>query len=331
MAQILHRTLTAARAVAAAGETFTFDLPVNPLSVILLTFRALNNVLVNVTHLSDWMAKYTNINVRYRGASIIDGRLDDLMVAMMSRNGWQPGVGQENNVNNDVRSLTVPLMFGRRAYDVDECFPATRRGDLILSITAAADAGGLDGHDVQIETIELLDATPSRFIKVTETQQAMAAIGAQSIALPIGNKLLGVLLRPFAFPTGAANTCSFGEISLEVDNVEVMYSHTNWQTLHGIFSRRVPRAWTGLEHVHPYNAAAVATEYFTRQGNADFTLHQNYGYLELDPHNDSAFALDTRGAADVSLSIVSGTADVANVSRIYPIELIETGVGAAGP
>ena len=328
MAQILHTTLNAGRNVAAAGETFQLDLPVNPLSVILLTFRALNNVLTAVTSLADWMAKYTNINVRYRGASIVDGRLDDLMVAMLARSGWGFGRGQENNVNDDTRSLTVAILFGRKPYDEKECFPATRRGDLILSITAAADAGGLDNHSVQIETIELLDATPERFIKITETQQAMAAAGQNNIALPIGNKLLGVLLRPFAFPTGAVRTSSFGEVSLELDNVEAIYSHTNWESLHGMLARRLPNNWTGLQHVHPYNAAAVATEYLTREGVADFALHQQYGLLDFDPMGDGAFALETKDVANLNLSIVSGTADVANVSRVYPIELVETGIAA---
>ena len=331
MPQILHTTLTPNRAVAAAGENFQIDLPVNPLSVILITLRALNNVLVNVTSLVDWMAKYTNIGIRYRGASIIDGRLQGLLVAMMMRERFMFALGQENNVNADVRSFTFPLMFGRKAYDPNECFPATRRGDLIMDITAAADAGGLNNHTLHIETIELLDATPKQFIKITETQQAMAAAGANTIDLPIGNKLLGVLLNPFAFPTGAARTSSFGEINLEVDNVEVMYSGMDWEGAHALLSRRLPPWWTWLQHRHPFlDGAGPAVESFTREGNADFDLAQQFGLIELDPFNDSSMALDTRGAADVSIQIDSDTADGANVSRIYPIELVETGGPAAG-
>ena len=330
MTQILHTTLNQGRAVLAAGETFQMDLPVNPLSVVLLTFRAVNESLLLAQSLASWFAKYTNINIRYRGASIIDGRLDDLMVAMMLRGGWGYGVGQENNVLNDVRSITIPLMFGRKAYDDKECFPATRRGDLILSLTAGAEAGtGLVTHSVQVETVELLDAVPERFIKITETQQAMAAAGQNNIALPVGNKLLGALLRPFAFPTAAVRTSSFGEVSLELDNVEAIYSHTNWETLHGSFARRVHPAWTGNQHVHPYNAAAVATEYLTREATSDFALHQQYGYLDFDPNNDGAYAVETKDVANLNLAIVSGTADVANVSRVYPVELVETGAAAA--
>ncbi len=327
MPQILQTTLVDNRAVNAAGETFQVDLAVNPLSVILVTFRALNNVLANVVSLADWITKYTNLNVRYRGATIIDGALDGIMIGMMMREQFFFAVSQENNVNNDVRSLTVPILFGRKAYDPDECFPATRRGDLILEFTAAADAGGLDNHTIHIETIELLDAVPKRFIKFTETSQAMAAAGANTIDLPIGNKLLGTLLRPFAFPSGAANTSSFGEINLEVDNVEVMYSGVDWNAAHALLSRRLPPWWTWLQHVHPFVDAA-AGETFTREGSADFALAQQWGLLELDPMNDGSMALDTKGAADVALQINSDTADGASLSRVYPIELVETGAGA---
>lgn len=330
MTQILHTTLIPDRTVLAAGETFTRDLPVNPLSAIIMTLRALNNGAppAAVSGVQTFFDKYTNINVRYRGASIINGRSEDLAVAMMLRERQAPKQGQVNRTDNDTRSLTFALLFGRRMYDAVECFPATRRGDLVLSITAAADAGGLDGHSIQVETVELLDATPTRFVKITETQQAMAAAGMNDIDLPVGNKLLGVLMRPFTFPTGAAFTSSFGEISLEVDNVETIYSGINWESLQGMLARRAPPWWTDLDHIHGFvDAAAGQTD--TQQGTRDTPLAQQYGYLELDPHYDGAYALDTRGAARVNIAINSDVADGANVSRVYPVELIETGAPGA--
>lgn len=326
MAQILQTTLVDNRAVAAAGETFQLDLPVNPLSVILLTLRALNTAtaVANRDWTSEFLDKYTAINVRYRGASIISGRLRGIAPGMMMRERWMWTHGQENNTDNDLRSLTIPLMFGRRAYDPVECFPATRRGDMILDITAAADAGGLDGHSVHIETIELLDATPARFIKFTEKQQSMTATGANTIDLPIGNKLLGVLLNPYAYPTGVARTSSFGEMNLEVDNVEVMYSGVSWEAAHALLQRRLPPTIDWLNHVHGFIDGA-AGQINTQRGQHDQQVGQDFGLLELDPWNDGSYALDTRGAADVALQINSGTADGANLSRIYPIELVETG------
>lgn len=329
MAQILQTTLVDNRAVDAAGETFQVDLSVNPLSVILLTLRALNTATAVSARdfINTFLDKYTNLNVRYRGATVIDGQLRGIAAGMMIRGGWAWQHGQENGVDNDVRSLTIPILFGRKPYDPKECFPATRRGDLILELTADADAGDLDGHSVHVETVELLDASPERYIKFTESAQAMTATGPNTIALPIGNKLLGVLLNPYAYPSGANRTSSFGEINLEVDNVEVMYSGVDWEAAHALFARRVPPWTVWLNHVHGFDDAA-AGQTNTQRGAQDQQWVQEFGLLELDPDNDGAYALDTRGAADVSIQINSDTADGANLSRVYPIELVETGAGA---
>ena len=320
-AQILHTTLIRDRAIAAAGETFQVDLPVNPLSAIIVTLRATNvgaqTLVANLW--DDWAAKYTSWRVTYRGATIIQGRTEDLWIEMGRREKWLPTRAQITPTDNDVSSITWPIMFGRRLYDALECFPATRRGDLVLEIAAAADAGTLDGHTVQAETIELLDARPKRFVKVTTLSQVMAAAGINVIELPIGNDLLGCLLRPLVFPSGALFTSSFGELALLVDNVEVIEARRNWESAHGMFSRYVGSEWNDLQHVHGFEpVAGVLTLAVTRDG----ALAQAYALLDWDPMGDGTYAIDTRGAAHVQLQMVSDQADV-TASRVLPIELVE--------
>jgi hypothetical protein len=326
-AQILHSTLIRDRAIAAAGETFQVDLPVNPLSAILLTLKAANNgaVATFVSLLNSWAAKYTSWRVTYRGATIVEGQTEDLWLEMARRERWIPSRAQVTSTDGDVSSITWPLMFGRKLYDHMQCFPATRRGDLVLEVIAAADAGELDTHILQAETIELLDARPRSFLKVTTIEQAMAAAGINIIELPIGNKLLGVLLRPFVFPSGALFTSSFGEVRTKVDNVEVIDAHRNWETLHGMLGRRVPANWNDLEHAHGFEPVAGVVTLDVRR---DGVLNQAYGYLDWDPTDDGAYALDTRGAAHVQLEMTSDQADGANTSRVLPVELVELGAGA---
>ncbi len=324
-AQILHTTLIRDRAVLAAGETFVTDLPVNPLSAIVLTARALNNGAAPATPaiVSDALAKYSSIRVTYRGATILQGSLTDLAVAMALRTGRQIGRGQMNATDNDATSITVPLLFGRRLYDAMECFPATRRGDLVLEVTAAADGGTLDGHSLQAETIELLDARPKAFAKITTISQLMSVAGINTIELPVGNQLLGALLRPFVFPSSALQTSSFGEIALAIDNVEVIEARRNWESAHGLIALRAPTNLAELEHLHGFtDAAAGAT--VTARGSSDVTLDQAYAYLDWDPLGDLSYALDTSGAAHVQLQMVSDQADVApNNSRVLPVEYVE--------
>ncbi len=361
MPQILHTVLEPARALAATTESIRYDLPVNPLSAIIVTLRALNNTptLANYAGIaSTIMTKINNIRCRYRGATIFDGDPLDLVMVYGRFSGWWPNQGQINNDDNAVRSVTFALLFGRQAYDVAECFPATRRGDLVLEIDTAIDPTGLDGYTAQIETIELLDATPSRFIKVTTTQFTLLSGDVNDISLPIGNRIIGLLLRGNTFPDAASNNASFGQCALEIDNVEAVYSRTLWRGLHAMWARRTRLDWLTLGHDHTIdgsgaapaayaqattiaisadaNAASLTTGTAARSGITGITpmgeiaALQRYGFADFDPRGDLSFSIDTRGAADINWHVNSDVADGA-ASRVIPIEYMEvSGATPAG-
>jgi len=358
--QPLHTVLRPVTALGAGIEVFNNDLPVNPLSVILVTLRAVNNTGATLTNYlgsaAQLMSKISNMTCRYRGASIFDGDPLDLAQVYGMLAKWWPIQGQMTQVDNEVRSVTFPLLFGRKAYDAKECFPASRRGDLVLTIDTAADPLGLDGFDLTIETAELLDASPERFIKVTTSATAIAAGDVNDLALPIGSKLIGVLLRAGLFPTAASNNAAFNELALEVDNVEVEYSRTFWRGLHALWARRARTDWLQLGHRHLLDLITNATDpalATTALGLVDATINssgvfsgtgtnttghtgiaphpeqdalQRYGYVDLDLADDLTLALDTRGASDVNLHVNASAADA--LARILPIEYIETGAGA---
>lgn len=329
-AQILRTTLIRNRPIDPAAGEFQVDLPVNPLSGIIVTMRATINDATSAAR--DWFgnfaAKYTNWRVTYRGATIIFGNTTDLAVAMALRERQIPSPGNVSRTDGDAISFTFPLLFGRKLYDAMECFPATRRGDLVLTLNFGADVAQLDNHTLQVETIELLDAKPARFVKTTTLEQAMAAAGENTIELPIGNKLIGAVLRPFTFPDGVSFLSSFGEIALLVDNVEVIDARVNFDTTHGMIARRVNPLIDFLNHDHGFlDAAAGQTD--TQPVSELFAMNRAYGYLDWDPLDDDAYLIDTRGAAHVQLQMQSGTADGANTSRVLPIECVDLGTGQA--
>lgn len=331
MAQILRTVLAQDITVNAAASTQQYDLPVNPLSAILVTLKALNetSTLTNYSSFLAFFDKLTRARVSYRGASIIDGASLDLAVLYALLTRWLPHQGQINNVDNDVRSITFPLLFGRVPYSSDECFPATRRGDLLLDLSFAADAAGMDNFILQLETVELLDAAPQRFIKTTFSDRIMQSGDANDIELPIGNKILAMLLRAATFPTAASYNSSFGQLALEVDNVEVIYSRANWESLQGEIARRLIPGWNFHQHTHQENLAVAYTQNAaTLQSRNDNAAVQQYAYLDMDPANDGTNALDTRGAARVNLAITSDVTDAA-ASRVQFVELVETGQQAA--
>lgn len=327
MAQILRTTLIVDEAQTADGVT-NFDLPVNPLSIVLLTVKALNLTgVASYLFIAGLLNMITNVNIRYRGATIVDGSLADIAMLNAIVTGWWPWQCAGAAADDAVRSLTVPICLGRRPYDPNECFPATRRGDLILQTTNDVAVTGQDGLILQAETVELLDATPSQFLKYTTTSKVYNATGEHDIELPIGNDLLGVLLQGPVVPITASYNATFGRTKIQVDNVEAIYSETNWESLHGELLRRTGYPGAMLAHTHTVNVAA-STEGITRENVNDDTIIDNYAYLDLDPLKDNQYALKTDGAARVNLRVNTEAAS-ATAMRVMPVELVKVGGAAA--
>lgn len=290
MPQILRTVLSPDTARTVDGASISHDLPVNPLSMILFTIMVdnLTTTPSNYRSFNSIIDAITSLSVSYRGANILDGDLLDLAVMTAILTGMQPQQSNMNSANNDKRAITIPLIFGRTPYDPLECFPATRRGDLILSYDVDIADTGYDTLFTQIETVELLDAAPTQFIKQTTTSKVMDQAGDIDVELPIGNDLLGVLLRSFAVPN-TTFTSSMGQVALQVDNVETIYSKTNWESLHGDLGRRIPN-WKYdshvhhmAEHIHLMNladsglAAYSATRNVSLSANADDSALANDG------------------------------------------------------
>lgn len=328
MPQILRTTLIR-DAVPAADGVANYDLPVNPLSAILLTVKALNatTALADYSAIAALLAMITNVTVTYRGANIVNASLTDLAVLGSLLSKWGPHQANQEEADDDVRSITVPILFGRRPYDPAECFPATRRGDLILSLTEDVAVTGADGLIVQAETVELLDATPSRFLKKTTISKVNAAAGIHEIDLPISNDLLGALLWAPVVPTGASYNSNFGQVALQVDNVETIFSQTNWESLAGELNRKLG-PWPQQPHVHGYDGITVGVAGSVREQQTDFNLLNNYGYLDFDPLEDDQYLLKTAGAARVNLS-VTDDAGSATAVRVLPIEMVRLAAAAA--
>jgi len=304
------------------------DLPVNPLSMLLLTVKALNDTgtITDYTLISALLAYITKVEILYKGSAIVSGSLDDLarMNALML--GRPPMQMKATATNNDTRAITIPIMLGRSAYNAMECFPAVRRGELQLQITTGAAITGLDTIVLQVETVELLDAKPSRFLKYTTVTKTPTATGDHDVDLPIGNKIAGVLLFGTTAPTGASYNASFGQLRLLVDNVEQYYARTNWETLHGALGLRIAEGTQSLSHKHVSDVGAAYAQFqLTASGDNLAPWFNNYALLDFDPRMDDSYLLETAGRARVHLRI---NADVADAIRILPAELIE--VATAG-
>lgn len=317
-------------ALSDSSVTDLIDLPVNPMSHLLLTLRGRNNTttLSNYRMLKSFTDYITNVEVLYRGQAVVQGSLADLMTTVAAVTGLSPGLAQVFNTDNDFRSATFFIPFGRFLFDPDECFPATSRGEFQIRITTGAAPTGMDAIFLQLESVEILNANPSRFIKYTAYTGTGTSTGELDRDLPRGNPIVGVNL----FATTVANTTSgvntVETVKLLVDNKESFYTLANWESLHGDLKRRVPSIMALQAHVHNLNGTSsfLLGSQDTDQPELTEELMENYAYLDFDPRRDGSYMLQTEGRGRVSLRINYGDT---NAMRFIPVELVSVQGGGA--
>jgi hypothetical protein len=329
----LHNVALQERAIAADGIE-AFDLAVNPLSVVLLCLRPLNNTgtLAEFQSYRGICAALNRVSVLYRGEAIKSLRGEDLAALNYYRWGIMPFQGQHDDTDNERRCVVLPIMMGRWPYSPRSCFPATRRGELVLECDFDIADTGYDGLRFSVETIELLDAKPSEYEKFVQVTQTMAATGDQDMDLvATGNLLRGILLfgtTPFA---GASPAPSWGRLKVLLDNQEAGYANTDFETaqmLHCLWGRQPP-AYDG--HMHRITTSGCAQTALATisgplnvgagiAGAVDLTGWHQYCFLDYDPTGDDAHSLRTFGKSRL---IVRSNVETADAVRAVPIEVIK--------
>ena len=319
MAIFIHSILRSNQLIVTDGDT-VYDLPVNPLSVILLHVSPLNDTgtITDYGMLAALLSAVDNVRVTHKGAAIVDLSGVDLaaLVLMWHRQFiWQSNAVE---TDDDRRSLVLPINFGRRPYIASECFPETKKGELQLTVTWDIAATGFDGLRISIETIELPDAAPEFVQKATTLAATIVATGQNEIDMPIGNVLRGILCFGTTGFAGATPAPSLGELQVLVDNRQVGYSATDFE---------VSRALRGLagipfppdgRHIHSVNAAGAGEE-DVREPEIGASLDANYTFLDFDPTWDDEYSINTQGAGRVHVRMDAETADAV---RLIPVERI---------
>ena len=319
MANRIESVLVVDQLLAPSTALDPIVMPVNPLSFIRLSVRALNNTvtLTNFSMLAQLMSFITNIELKFKGHTLFGGSLTDLAVMNALLHGHIPVQNNLHNTDNDVRVATFLLSLSRILYWREECFPATRNGELTLHITSGVAVAGLDNFSLHIETVELLGATPRRFLKYTTQAKTFSTTGQNDLDLPVGNPILGILVFGTTVPTGASRNATAREMKILIDNIETDYSLIEWDGAHGMLGQRIKEMLAYQGHFHQVNAAGAGSEDTTQPETTDETL-ENYAYLDFDPLRDGSYVLPTEGENKVQLRV---TANVADSIRILPLEM----------
>jgi len=304
-----------------AGTVGPIDLPVNPLSLILLNFDltdATDGAAAIESALDDLLTNVTSIIVKHKGENIISGTMRDLVAINALIGRRFPGWDRMNSRTGNIRRVTIPLGFGRKSYDPLECFPATSRGNLTIEIVRAANPAAFTDANLTIEAVELIEATPAKYLKYTPNSQT-AIVGTYDQALPIGNPYLGLLFFDTGIATLDTGLSSWGQVKLLKDNVEQYYPLSDAQTLAGMLNMQLRQAFPEWGHVHA-TIDAIAAGALTSDFKTPISQGlRGYFYMDFDPNGDDMYIMETQGASDIKLRAV-GTS--ATAVRVTPVELV---------
>src|SRR3990172_7375288 len=312
----------------------TFDLAVNPLSVVLIALRPLNDTgtLANMQSYKGLCAALNRATVLYRGEAIKSARGEDIAALNYFRWGIMPYQGQHDDTNDERRCAVLPIIMGRWPFDPKSCFPAVHRGELQLELDMDIADTGYDGLRLSVETIELLDAKPTEYEKWVQVAQTNAATGDADVDLAAtGNLIRGILLfgtTPFAVATPAP---SWGRVKVLLDNQEHGFGSADFevlQMLHSLWGRQPP-AYDG--HMHRVTTSGCAQTALATisgpfnvgggiAGAVDINSWMQYAFMDFDPTGDDRHAMATQGKSSLKLRANFETADLV---RAIPIEVIK--------
>lgn len=292
------RSVIVQNATIAASDVKTYDLPVNPLSHIILNMQGLN--VTDEATLAQILARISKVEVLWKGASIISMSGADLFAWNAIFFGQMPLVSNQVATDNATRNITLLIPFGRKLYNPAECFPATKKGELQLQVTFSSSEAELDNIVLQVETVELFNGAPTQYMKITTLTKTPAATGDNEVDLPINNKLAGIMIFSTTVPTGTATTTTVDTVKLLADNKETLFGLANWESLHGELINRIG-------HRQDYD------------GSADNDDINKYAIMDFSPKGMDEYLLDTSNFASLKLRVSAGDT---NVLRALPIEIV---------
>lgn len=319
----LHSIPVQEQAISADG-VYTFDLAVNPLSVVLVCLRPLNDTgtKANFCSYRDIAAAMNRVSILDYGRAVYSMRGEDAAALAYFRHGCQFFQGYHNLTDNDRRCCVVPLFLGRHAYDEQSCFPATPRGGLTLELDLDIADTGYDGLRLSVETIELPNAKPIEYERKVSIAQSFAATNDSDLQIPPGQLIRGLLLFGTTAFSGASPAPTWGRMKVLLDNAEQGYSATDFevaQGLHCLWGRQPP---TYDAHKHLVTTDGNAqTELASLGGPYNIGVgYENYAFLNYDVLGDDSHSLDTSGKSSFAIRSIVETA---NAVRVIPIERIK--------
>lgn len=303
----------------------THDMSVNPLSVILINLKPLNDTgtLANWNNAIRLASAVNRATLLYKGQAIISMSGADIAAMNFLRWGMVPELVNADNTDNERRSLSLPIVLGRYPFSKSSLFPATGKGELVLELDLDIADTGYDGLRHSITCIELPAGTPKEYERRVTQTATWSATGNNDIDLPVGNLIRGFQLWGTTAFVGASPVPSWGEVSVLLDNAEAGFRSVPWEVLKTLqmLWGRLPLPASEDDHKHTVNAAGAGIEATAAGGGYNDGAHPyaNYAFIDYDPTGDDSFALDASKAKRLQIRANALTADAV---RCTPIEVL---------
>ena len=303
---LYRRVTNVVRRVATVGVNGPHELSVNPISFMTLH---LDGVVAGAAAVGQDQpfTDLTNITVTFNGASVINLNAVDLRAALVAL-GWRvPYVVNHPSVTNgDLVRVSIPIPFSRKRFWLREGFPASRKGELQMTLTFATEGATFQTRNYTLESTEVLDMRSERFLKMVSNSRALTA-GDPDFELPIGNDYVGVLIFEPTLADAGVATGTVAAVRLLLDNVEFGIANARYEALRDYLEQKGS----------PIDGFA----------NGALPNLANYAYVDLDPLADDSYLLPTIGRSSVKLRF---EVDNAGTLRVVPIELVKVETAATG-
>jgi len=281
-----------------ATEVKQIDLPIDPISHLIISIDGYN--VTSECSLAEILAYINNINVSRMGKTIFDLEGEDIYALNCWLMGKQPMLTNKLAADNTQRALAIIVPFGRRLFDPAECLPATKKGELTLSLDMTVPTTTLDNSTLNIQAVTLPGASPKQHIKCTHRAlSAPGATGVHQIDVPIGNQISLIGFRLTTFPTTSSHAYGINNFSILKNNKEAHFISSDILALLADMSKYT---------VQQLGTLAAQTQY----------VPANTIFLDFDPDKDGKWLLETKG---LSSCVVEADYGVDEAQTIYFAEL----------
>lgn len=289
---------------AAATEVIQENLPIGPLSHLVITLDGYN--VTDEATLAEILAFINNIQVTHHGVGIVDLQSEDLYGVHAYLLRKLPTLTGRLATDNEQRTLTLVVPFGRRLFNPAECFPGTKKGELVLRVDMTVPTGSLDNSTISIDAVELVGAAPAAYLKtLRKALAAPGATGEREYELALGNKLVMCQFRMVTVPTTSSHAYGIDVAKLLVDNKEYGYTSADMMVMCGERGYRVGCANTTI----------------AAQGLGPLEL---VAWMDFDPVGNDEWLIDTAGKSSVKLNLNMGVNEAVNLTTL---ELVAAGQG----